>query len=833
MGHKGSSLRGAASVHPELLPHTKLTAQEVMAMRLRHQHDLGGSFALTKDKFAVLTNLEEDDASQLFWHIFDTDKNNLVDAFEMQISFCLLSTMGLQEKLDFIFSLYNFSGNGEISMDEMIILLRTVVHAGAKMDKNVEFIETEIAESLTSMAFERVQRDVEEDIRRYEFDRFCLWHPRIAEFLNYWCSSVNQVAIPEGSVFSDRAFPAEASSVYASADAPPAGMMPARHVRWLRPEKVLGPGAKLFNELGFFGVLEQGALGDAWFLSALALVAHKPELIRKLFCHTGQEDSGRYCLQFFKGGNWAPVVLDDKLPCDPADAPLFLSSPAEHSQYWPCLVEKAYAKLHGSYESLIGGRIENALRDLTGGVVRRFPFESVAGEENAPAMIWDRITAGLERGLVGITRGIREGDTTSTAAKKMDLAENLLYVVDRAESVRGKKLLRLKDPFKSDRAYAGDWGWESEMWQEFREVTEDLGMDARGVKGRAEGFFWMDLDDAAALFNTIYDVYVEHEVAKWHAVSRSGAWSTKAGTAAGCCNHRGWRSGEQIYLEVEEGQRLVICLTQQDALFHGVAPDPPAGANAKDAPGSSATSAKDDNPAEEGEEEEESPEEAGAGGAGAAGKEEATSAAAEEATAPAPAAELAPKVRRREETRAIGFVLLKHDFGSAGALRRVEQVTQDNFADGHQEMLPQRDVFTITTLGEGRYALLPMTFDAGLEGQWFVTISGTKQFSVISEKELAMDADEQRQATAPFPEGEEVHQLLTPFSAKAPEAMFPDDLETSKAVAMEKLAMLFDKLGNRAYDLEQKMRALEARIPSLLGGLEEAATARAEAEGLA
>jgi len=29
------------------------------------------------------------------------------------------------------------------------------------------------------------------------------------------------------------------------------------------------------------------------------------------------------------------------------------------------------------------------------------------------------------------------------------------------------------------------------------------------------------------------------------------------------------------------------------------------------------------------------------------------------------------------------------------------------------------------------------------------------------------------------------------------------------------------------------MRALEARIPSLLGGLEEAATARAEAEGLA
>jgi len=44
-------------------------------------------------------------------------------------------------------------------------------------------------------------------------------------------------------------------------------------------------------------------------------------------------------------------------------------------------MEKAYAKLHGTYEKLNGGYMGEALVDLTGGVSERFHLRSPEMEE--------------------------------------------------------------------------------------------------------------------------------------------------------------------------------------------------------------------------------------------------------------------------------------------------------------------------------------------------------------------------------------------------------------------------------------------------------------------
>jgi hypothetical protein len=59
----------------------------------------------------------------------------------------------------------------------------------------------------------------------------------------------------------------------------------------------------------------QGALGDRWFLGALACVASRQDLILDLIVSDNTSERGLYTFQFYKHGCWHQVVVDDFLPC--------------------------------------------------------------------------------------------------------------------------------------------------------------------------------------------------------------------------------------------------------------------------------------------------------------------------------------------------------------------------------------------------------------------------------------------------------------------------------------------------------------------------------------
>mmetsp|Transcript_126483 Transcript_126483/g.316207 ORF Transcript_126483/g.316207 Transcript_126483/m.316207 type:complete len:771 (-) Transcript_126483:40-2352(-) len=147
------------------------------------------------------------------------------------------------------------------------------------------------------------------------------------------------------------------------------------------------------------GRVFQSSLENAYLVEALNAITLRPKLARRLFYDWSIEFSV-FAVRLFKNGTWLCVEVDDWVPvrdqpgeADDNDVPFCCYSEHFPDVLWPSLVEKAYAKAStirdhgvggdtintGGWESLGGGgRVDEALADLTGGVASSFSTRDVA-----------------------------------------------------------------------------------------------------------------------------------------------------------------------------------------------------------------------------------------------------------------------------------------------------------------------------------------------------------------------------------------------------------------------------------------------------------------------
>ncbi|XP_040017095.1 calpain-3b isoform X2 [Gasterosteus aculeatus] len=330
-------------------------------------------------------------------------------------------------------------------------------------------------------------------------------------------------------VFEDPLFPANDSSLFYS-------HKPAMKFEWKRPSEIcenpqfIIDGAKRTD-------ICQGELGDCWLLAAIACLTVNEKLLYRVIPPDQSftdNYAGIFHFQFWRYGEWIDVIVDDRIPT--CNNHLVFTKSFRKNEFWSALLEKAYAKLHGSYEALKGGNTLEAMEDFTGGVTEFFDLPE------APKELYSIMRKALERGsLMGCSIDALSATEQETRTDQGLVRGHAYSIIGLAECDGVEKdttirLIRLRNPWGWV-LWKGPWSANSTEWSTISIADKD-NLIKQTVQ---ESEFWMSFADFTRNFtklemcNLTPDALGCDERQSWTVSVNEGRW-VRGSSAGGCRN---------------------------------------------------------------------------------------------------------------------------------------------------------------------------------------------------------------------------------------------------------------------------------------------------------
>jgi len=254
---------------------------------------------------------------------------------------------------------------------------------------------------------------------------------------------------------------------------------------WKRASDIFGS-AKIFEDGISPHDIQQGALGDCYFLAALAALAEHPEFISAIFTSPDNKN-GCYSMTFYPRGIKTEVLVDDFIPVGPDGRPCF--SRTHGSELWVLLLEKAYSKCYGSYKNIAGGYPHQALFELTGAPYSSYDLKT------GPDYIFTKLEQ-ADKAKYMMQASTPGTDSGNFQSADTGLCAGHAYSVLDARTYQGNKLVHIRNPW-GNTEWTGPWN-DRDTGKWTPQAKKELGwVDAN------DGAYWMDLASFSKYFQRV------------------------------------------------------------------------------------------------------------------------------------------------------------------------------------------------------------------------------------------------------------------------------------------------------------------------------------------
>lgn len=216
---------------------------------------------------------------------------------------------------------------------------------------------------------------------------------------------------------------------------------------------------------------------------------------------------------------------------------LYFGSIAEPNETYLPLLEKAYAKAHGDYASIMNGWVGEGLEDLTGGVTFEIPVADILDKD----AIWHHMTQSIYTDALFTAYFTR----TITATSRDEQSISIL----RAAEVKGERLLLLRSTTEDELRWTGPWSDGSPQWTP--EWMQDLGHRF----GNPEET-WMSYQDFLRQFEYINCTRIFDS--EWSLSQQWAAFTVPKDTGV---------TKSKFQVTINSASQIIIALSQLDARY--------------------------------------------------------------------------------------------------------------------------------------------------------------------------------------------------------------------------------------------------------------------------